>query len=137
MLTLLIMLPIYSSINHSYPFYLPNMFFIVVFITLTRYIFLLKHTWFAYKEWVKVIFVFLPIPLLIYSTDALYDFQRFLDEDGTAAILGELNADGQYKMAKYIRYQKLFFGTGAILVEILFPFRMLVSLWRRRNRGTV
>ena len=133
----LLMMPIYTSIGSHYPYYIPNIFFIVIFITFTRYMFLLKHTFFSHITWIKAILVFLPIPLFFYAMDALYDFQRFLDEEGVVSILGNLSSDDQYKLAKYIQYQKLFFGAGAIITLILLPFRMVVSMWRVRNRGTV
>ena len=133
----LLMLPIYTSIGSQYPYYIPNIFFIVTFITFTRYMFLLKYTFFSHLTWIKVILVFLPIPLFFYAMDALYDFQRFLDEEGVVSILGDLNSDDQYKLAKYIQYQKLFFGAGTIVTLILLPFRMVVSMWRVKNRGTV
>ena len=136
-LVVLLMLPIYSSIGSQYPYYQPNIFFIVVFVTFTRYIFLLKYTFFSHLTWVKAVLVFLPIPLFFYSMDALYDFQRFLDEEGVISILGNLGSEDQYKLAKYIQYQKLFFGAGAITTLMMLPFRMVISMWRVRNRGTV
>ncbi len=136
-LALLVLLPIYSQIGTGYPYYTPNLIFIITFITFTRYIFLLRHTPFAYNPIIKIFFIFIPIPLFFYSVDALYDFQRFLDEDGVVSILGNLNGTSQYNLSKYIKYQKLFFGTGAILTLVLLPIRMMVSLWRRKNRGTV
>ena len=69
--------------------------------------------------------------------DALYDFQRFLDEEGTITLMGNLRSDQQYQLSKYIQYQKLFFGTGAVITLFALPLRMIISIWRRRNRGTV
>ncbi|MBK8632080.1 MAG: hypothetical protein IPN72_00345 [Saprospiraceae bacterium] len=37
-------------------------------------------------------------------------------------------------MAKYARYQYLFFGTGAIMVLVLLPLRMIRSIWRVTNK---
>jgi hypothetical protein len=75
--------------------------------------------------------------MFFYFMDSLYDFQRFLDEDGLISLMGSLNIDQQYGLAKYIRYEKLFFGTGAMVTIIMLPIRMIVSIWRVRNRGTV
>lgn len=134
--TVLILLPILTNIGSEYPFYVANILFIVVFITFTRYIFLVKYTFFADLAWFKTILVFLPIPIFFYFIDSMYDFQRFLDEEGVISILGGVNADDQYSLSKYVQYQKLFFGTGAILTLILLPIRMIMSIWRRKNRGT-
>ena len=136
-IVVLIMTPIFTNLGNSYPFYLANIIFIIVFITLTRYIFLLKYTLFSHATWVKALFVFLPIPLFLYCIDSLYDFQRFLDEEGLISIMDELSSTSQTKLAKYIQYEKLLFGSGAILTLVMFPLRMIVSIWRVRNRGTV
>jgi len=31
----------------------------------------------------------------------------------------------------------IFFGVGGIITGIILPFRMIISLWRMRNKGTV
>jgi hypothetical protein len=135
-ITTLIMLPIYNALGSEYPYYFPNIIFIVIFITLTRYIFLVKYTFFADVPLIKIVFIFLPIPIFFFCIDALYDFQRFLDEEGVISLLGHLHVDDQYALAKYVRYQKIFFGTGAIITLAMLPIRMIISLWRRKNRGT-
>ena len=136
-IVVLVLLPIYQGIGIDYPFYIPNIVFIIVFVTFTRYMFLTRHTFFSHTTWVKVIFIFLPIPIFFYAMDALYDFQRFLDEKGAISLMNNLNTEDQYQLAKYIRYEKLFFGTGAMITIFLMPMRMIVSIWRVRNRGTV
>ncbi|NNF36586.1 MAG: hypothetical protein HKN68_20965 [Saprospiraceae bacterium] len=136
-IVLLLMAPIYTGLGIDYPFYASNIAFIVIFITFTRYMFLLRYTFFSHITWIKVVLIFLPIPMFFYFMDSLYDFQRFLDEDGLISIMGGMSVDQQYGLAKYIRYEKLFFGTGAMVTIIMLPIRMIVSIWRVRNRGTV
>ena len=133
----LLMAPIFTNLGMHYPFYAANIAFIVIFITFTRYIFLLRYTFFSHITWIKAVLVFLPIPIFFYFMDSLYDFQRFLDEEGLISLMGSLALDSQYSLAKYIRYQKLFFGTGAMITIVMLPIRMIVSVWRVRNRGTV
>ena len=135
--TLLILLPVLNYIGDKYSFYTPNAVFIALFITLTRYIFLLNHTVFATNKMVKLIFVFLPIPLFFYSIDALFNFQDFIDQGGHIEMLNHLRPDTAMDISRYIKYQFVFFGTGAIIVIILFPIRMIVSIWRGINKGTV
>lgn len=132
----LILLPIYNAVGSQYPYYTPNILFVIIFITFTRYIFLVKYTFFADVPIIKIVFIFLPIPIFFYCMDALYNFQRFLDEEGAISLLVGLPAEEQYSLAKYIRYQTIFFGTGAIITLVMLPMRMIVSLWRRKNRGT-
>jgi len=49
-----ILFPIYSKANATYPFYTSSILFIVVFVTFTRYIFLLKYTFLAHLEKLKL-----------------------------------------------------------------------------------
>ena len=133
----LILLPIINYIGGKYPFYSSNIFFIVLFLTLTRYIFLLKHTFLAHNKILKLILVFLPIPLFFYSIDSLFDFQDFIDKGGHIEMLNHLHPDTAMDIAKYTKYQFIFFGTGALFVIFLLPIRMIISIWRGINKGTV
>lgn len=134
---ILVLLPVFNYIGMRYPFYTPNIFFIVLFITFTRYIFLLKHTFIAKRRALKLILIFLPIPLFFYSIDALFNFQDFVDRGEHIKMLSNLNPDTAIDISKYIKYQFIFFGTGAILVIFLLPIRMIISIWKTMNKGTV
>lgn len=134
---ILFLLPIINYIGDKYSYYTPNIFFIALFITFTRYIFLLKHTFIANSKIVKLIMVFLPIPLFIYSIDALFNFQDFIDKGGHIEMLSHLNPDTAMEISKYIKYQFIFFGTGALIVIFMLPIRMIISIWRGINKGTV
>ena len=114
-----------------------SIFFIILFITFTRIIFLLKHTLFSHNKILKLILIFAPIPLFFYSIDALFNFQDFIDRGGHIEMLNHLNPDTAMDISRYIKYQFVFFGTGAIIVIILFPIRMIISIWRGINKGTV
>lgn len=133
----LILIPIFTGIGYKYEFYTPNIFFIVIFVTYTRYIFLLRHTLIADSQWTKLVLVFLSIPLLFYAVDALYNFQDFVDQDNHITMLNHLDPEKAREVSNYFKYQFLFFGTGGIMVLLLMPIRMIVSIWRKLNRGTV
>jgi len=132
----LVLLPIYLNIK-SYPFYLYNILFIVVFFTFARYIFLLKHTVVARSMLFKIIMMLIAIPLIMYLLDAVSSFQGFADDVGLQTLVSELSISKQKSMIKYIRTEMIFFGVGAVIVAILFPFRMLISIWRGINKNTV
>ncbi|MDF1697704.1 MAG: hypothetical protein P1U56_17795 [Saprospiraceae bacterium] len=136
-IVILFLLPVMNYIGDKYDFYTPNVFFITLFITLTRYIFLLRHTFFAENKIIKLIFIFLPIPLFFYSVDALFNFQDFVDKGGHIEMLNHLQPDTAMDISKYIKYQFIFFGTGALIVIFLFPIRMIISIWRGINKGTI
>ena len=136
-LVILVLLPIYNALGYSFPFYTENIIFVVAAVTFLRYIFLLRFHWLADTTYPKVVIIFLAIPVIMYLVDNLYDFQAFLDEEGIYSIMHHLDIESQRPIATYIRTEMLFFWTAATLSAILLPIRMMVSLWRQKNRGTV
>jgi len=131
-----VLFPIYK-VEADYPFWITNILFILVSVTFTRYIFLLKHTFLARHQWGKVAIIILCIPLFIYLIKVMHQFQLYLDGIGLQDIFGHLSYNGQERMTKYVQAEMLFFGAASIIVTVLLPFRMLISYWRTLNRGTV
>jgi len=131
-----ILYPILTNVE-GFPFLISNIFFVVSFLTLTRYIFLLKHTFLAQRELLKIALSFLCIPLLFFLVKDFIYFRNYLDETGLETLFQKQSLEEQNRMVQYIRSEMLFFGVGSVLSGLLFPFRMLVSVWRVRNRGTV
>lgn len=128
--------PIYKT-QAVYPFWQSNAIFILVFITLTRYFFLLKHTFLAYAQWAKA-FVFVGcIPLVLLLVGRLTEFTTYVDQTGLESMFEHLSLKGQSGMANYVRNEMLFFGAGSVIISCLMPVRMLISFWRTHNRGTV
>ena len=131
-----ILYPIYVT-DLSYPFWYHNILFIIVSITLTRYIFLLKYTWLAQRHKIKLVLLFLSIPSIFYLISTLNFFQTFMDAHGLESLFNNHPLKFINHLTKYIRSEMLFFGTASLISAVIFPFRMLVSIWRNRNRGTV
>jgi hypothetical protein len=127
--------PIYSS-NPVFPFLTSNILSILVFFTLTRHIFLLKHSFLGYIQWAKVLMIVICIPLFIYLMQELNAFNRFADEIGIQSLYINLSEQGQSTMVEYTKSEYLFFGVGSLITVVIFPFRMLVSFWRTYNHGT-
>lgn len=121
----------------DYPFLWDNILFIVVFALFFNWIFFLRFTWFAKNKWVKLVILFLAIPVVIVLLDRLTDFQAYLDEDGIQSFLDHLTYQEADQYAKFIRSEMLFFGVSSIIAVIIGAFRMIVSIWRYRNRGIV
>ena len=48
-----------------------------------------------------------------------------------------LHVTKQTSLINYIKNEMIFFGVGSIITGIILPFRMIISLWRMRNKGTV
>ena len=136
-IVVLFIFPIYNTVGNKYIFYFQNIFFIVLFVTFTRYIFLLKYTFLADNRKLKVALVFIPILLFFYAIDSLYDFQDYIDKQEHIEMLSQLSPDRAIEISKYIKYQFLFFGTGGMMVIFMLPIRLILSIWRGINRGTV
>ncbi|MEM9918849.1 MAG: hypothetical protein AAF990_12180 [Bacteroidota bacterium] len=131
-----ILYPILSKIN-DYPFLMANIVFIIIFVTFTRYVFLLRHTFLARRQWLKAIVLVLCLPILFYLVNQLNYFQTYLDEQGLESFMGALPIKGQEALGSFIRNEMLLFGVGSIFAAVLLPLRMILSIWRTHNRGTV
>lgn len=128
--------PIYRT-GAPYPFYYITILFIVVFVTLTRYIFLMKLTFLAHLKWVKAALILISIPFLFYLIQQLNMFQTFQDEEGLDQYFRFIPLLERIDLTKYIDRMVTFFGTASIIAAIIFPFRMMISIWRNWNKGTV
>ncbi len=136
-LTALLILPIYNG-SPRYSFLWLHVLYIVSFVTLARYLFFLRFTFLAYRPLFKLVLFFLLIPFVFYLVQELNYFQTFLDENGPEALLGQKRGQVvDLSLVSYARTQVLFFGIGSVITAILFGFRMILSIWRNRNRGTV
>ena len=134
-LVALILTPIYFTVGHLYPFYFENILIIIIAITFGRYIFFLKHHWITYSIWFKVILIFFPIGVFMFLIDSFYEFQRFFDEQGIRSIMDELPNHQKNQMATFIRTEMVLFWAAAMLTNALLPIRMLISIWKKLNKG--
>jgi hypothetical protein len=128
--------PIYQS-GAIYPFWIQNIVFILVFITLVRYLFLLKFTLLSHFQIGKAIIFVFCVPLFLYLFNQMAYFQVFLGETGMQEVFKDLSMDQQSALANYTKNEMIFFGTGSIIACLIFPVRILISFWRTHNRGTV
>jgi len=131
-----IIVPIWLKVP-EYPFLWDNIFFIVSFVVLFYWLFFLKYTSFSHNKWVKLTIMFCALPFIILLLDRFTDFQAFLDEAGIQSMLDHLHHRDSQFMGRFIRNQMLFFGIGSIISTVLIAFRMIISIWRVKNKGTV
>ena len=61
------------------------------------------------------------------------EFQKFLEEEGTYALIKPQGTEVSFYIIKWIRSQYIFFAVGAIIVLALVPIRMIISFWRTTN----
>ncbi|MBX2893226.1 MAG: hypothetical protein KF734_20105 [Saprospiraceae bacterium] len=122
---------------HVWPFEWWNVAFVIVLITLSRYIFLLKHTFLAQKQMLKVALMLLMVPLIFILINGLHSFMNFVEEKTWDPLTGHLPPDDKQAIEHYIWGEMLFFGAGSIISAPIFAGRLLLSIWRTHNRGTV
>ena len=131
-----VLFPILSKLD-NYQFLIQNSIFIIVFITFTRYLFQLKHTFLGKQQIIKMILMVICLPLCFYLIEQINYFQTTLDENGVEALAKGLPFTEQTKLSAYIRNQYIFFGVAAVISVVGLFFRLIVSLWRFRNVGSV
>lgn len=134
--TCAVLYPIWNEVQ-DYPFWFENTLSIVLLITYARYIFLLKHTFLANIEWLKVIFVLLSPMIIFYLGLQVNRFQVNIDEQGIEYITKGVRDGRVLTMASYIRAEYMFFAIATVISGIIFTGRMMGSIWRKRNLGTV
>jgi len=131
-----VLYPILSQVN-DYPFTFQNVIFIVTFITITRHLFFLKHSFIAKQQILKIGLIFLSFPFIFFLIHQLNIFQTFIDENSMDEFMKDVSFESKPWLIKFIRSEMIFFGVGSVIAAILFPIRMLQSVWRTRNRNTV
>jgi hypothetical protein len=131
-LAVLLLFPILSKIP-DYPFWPVNLVFIVVFVSFTRYIFLLRYTFLPPYQRLKIAIALMCIPLIFILVQEINRFQTFLDEQGYEALVGGMPRAEQLPMVEYIRSEMLLFGVGSVIASVLLAVRLIISVWRRHN----
>ncbi len=131
-----IMYPIWPYTD-GFPVLKENIMFIVVFITLTRYIFLLKYTYLANFKYLKVFLVLVATPCIFYLVEQHQAFQTNLDNIGPEYVTAGVEDSKVLAMANYIKSEFTLFAVGSIIAAVAFPLRMIISVWRQINKGTV
>jgi len=131
-----ILYPVNKAMN-VWPFQGWNIFFVVVLFTLTRYIFLLKHTFLAKKQILKVVLMILMFPLTFILILGLNRFMVYIEENTWEPLTGHLPPLDKKSIETYLWTQMIFFGAGSIIAAPVFAIRLFISVWRTQNRGTV
>ncbi|MEN0048746.1 MAG: hypothetical protein AAF806_16915 [Bacteroidota bacterium] len=132
-ITLAILFPMISA--GKYEFTWPNAILVAAFVTITRYMFLLKNTFLSPLQYVKAAMILLAPIIAFLLIGEINKFQTFLDEYGWEAVISNEAAVKKEGLSKYIYSEMLFFGVGSVIGAFLLPIRMVVSIWRVRNLG--
>jgi FlaA1/EpsC-like NDP-sugar epimerase len=131
-----VLYPIHKSMRF-WPFEQWNIAFIIIVITIARYIFLLKHTLLAKRQVLKFIIVVLMVPMTFFMISGLNGFMVWVEENTWESLTGHLPTEQRRNMENYLYNQMIFFGAGSVICGPALALRLLMSIWRTHNRGTV
>ena len=129
-LAALVVAPIYTQIP-DFPFYLPNIVYVIVAVTFTRYLFFLDISWLRDRIVLQGLIGVAVVPLIFYLVQEFNYFVIFFDENGPDTLVSHLPADRQEVMDSYMKIEYRFFGVWAITAAALTPFRLIYNAWVR------
>ncbi|HOY06896.1 MAG TPA: hypothetical protein PLO67_15910 [Saprospiraceae bacterium] len=129
-----VLYPIHQAMQ-VWPFQAWNIGFIIALITLSRYIFLLPHTFIANRQVLKIGLLLLMFPLTFAFISGLNGFMTYVEEHTWDDLTGHLPGKSKLATESYIWSEMLFFGSGCIIAAPVFAARLMRSIWTTRNRG--
>ena len=133
----LVMYPIWSNFP-EFKFNVVNIVNITAFVTFTRYIFLLKYTFIAKMEKVKIGFVLFTLMIVIAITTQIQSFNVWIDGGDPDVLLSSVGKSSvRESLLNYIKSEFLFFAVGAVVASAFLAGRLLMSVWRTRNKEGV
>lgn len=130
-----VLYPIHKAM-YVWPFQGWNIAFIIVLLTFSRYIFLMKHTFLAQRQTLKVVFILLMFPLTFAMINGLNIFLTYVEDNTWDTLTGHLPADEKRSIEEYLWNEMVFFGAGSVIVGPVIAVRLFLSVWRTHNRGT-
>lgn len=133
-LACLILLPVYTQLP-AFPYFTPNFVYVVVAITLTRYLFFLKISWLRDHLLVQGGLSLLLIPLIFWMGQYFNYFITFFDEQGPDILTRGLEGEMAGIMNSYLHAEYRFFAIWAIIAALLTPPRLLYNVWARYGAG--
>lgn len=128
----LVVLPIINNGIH-FPFLSYNVLYIIVGLTITRYV--LFWSWIPFRDSkvAKILLMFM-VPLIFFPLlEGIHSFVEFNDQEGIQSILNHLSLSKFNFFVSYIRLEYLLFGMLSFLGSFLLGLKMLRSLWRQIN----
>lgn len=129
-----VLYPIHKAM-YVWPFQGWNIVFIVALITLSRYIFLMPHTFIAKRQVLKIALLLLMFPVTFVLISGLNGFLTYVEDHTWESLTGHLPGQTRLSVESYIWGEMLFFGSGSIIAAPLFAARLMRSIWTLRNRN--
>lgn len=132
----LVLLPIRSKVPW-FPFFIYNAVYVVVAITMTRYLFTLHVSWLRRRFVLQALLAFLMIFVIFYMGQGMNEYITYLDNNGPDVLSRHLPDEEGTAMRAYLNTEYYFFGVWAIIAAGIYPFRMIFHIWKnyRNVRG--
>jgi len=133
-LACLMLVPVYTQLP-AFPYMVANFVYVVVAITLTRYLFFLRISWLRDHLLLQGAFSILLLPLIFWMVQYFNSFIRYFDEQGPDVLTRGMDRELAAVMNSYIHAEYRFFGVWAIIAALLMPLRLLYNVWIRYRAG--
>jgi hypothetical protein len=131
-----VMFPIWKDFP-NFPFQITNIVYIICFITFTRYAFLLKHTFIANTLYPKMAFILGTLVIVGTLLTQMQAFNIWIDSGLPDGLLKGITEKRRTSVLEYIKSEYLLFAVGSMIAAVVLAGRLLISIWRLRNRGKV
>ena len=131
-----VMYPIWTQFP-EFKFQWTNVIYIVAFLTFTRYTFLLRYTFLAQAQNVKIGFILLTLMIILGLTTQIQDFNVWIDAGDPERLMPLVPISKRDGLLSYIKSEFLFFAVGAIVASVFLAGRLMQSVWRTRNKEGV
>ena len=134
-IVVVVMYPIWTNYP-AYRFNTINIVNIVAFVTFTRYTFFLQYTFLEKLQYAKIAFILFTMAIVATIMTQMQSFNVWVDGGDPDVLLESVKkADMRESLLNYIKSEYIFFIVGAIVAAVFLAGRLMISVWRLRNRG--
>jgi hypothetical protein len=131
-----VMYPIWTQFP-EYKFNGTNIVYIACFLTFARYTFLLRYSFLAQAQYVKIGFILLTLIIILGLITQIQDFNVWIDAGDPERLMPLVPISKRDGLLNYIKSEFLFFAVGAIVASVFLSGRLMQSVWRTRNKEGV
>jgi hypothetical protein len=131
-----VMYPIWTQFP-EFSFNWTNIVYILAFLTFTRYTFLLRYTFVATQQNIKIGFILLTLIIILGLMTQIQDFNVWIDAGDPDRLMPNVPQSKRDALLKYIKSEFMFFAVGAIVASVFLSGRLMMSVWRTRNKEGV
>lgn len=129
-----VLLPVYTQLP-DFPYFGANFLYVIVAITLSRYLFLLDISWLRDRLATQGAISLLLIPLIFGMVQYLNLFITYFDEQGPDILTQGMDREAAKTIMGYLHTEYRFFGVWAVMAAVITPFRLLYNVWVRYRAG--